>query len=202
MTARYELTPLTTLTAEATMREDRFTLSPDRDSDATDLRVGARFDPFALLKGTAQIGYKQFRPRAGAVLSPYDGPTANVDIAFVARESTRLGLRVLRTIEYSYTAAEPYYVLTGVAGTVSQHVAGPVDVQAKVEANQLAYRAAARVASTGDVDQVNVFGGGIGYRIGRGSRIGMTADHQRRTSASVDRVYAGWRYELTFGVEY
>jgi hypothetical protein len=202
VTARYELTPLTALTVEALVRRDRFQLSPVRDSDSHEVRVGARFDPFALLKGTAQIGYKRFRPLASALPS-YDGATANVDLAFVARESTRLGLRVLRDVEYSYTLTEPYYVLTGVTATIAQRVVGPIDVQAKAEGHRLAYRTTAGVATpAGPVDTVRIVGGSVGYRLGRGSRIGVTLDHQRRVSLTDERAYAGWRYGLTLGVEY
>src|SRR4051812_33903638 len=62
VTVRHELTPLTSITFDAGRVEDRFDLSPLRDSTSTSLGVQLTFDPAALIKGTARFGYRDFQP--------------------------------------------------------------------------------------------------------------------------------------------
>ena len=40
---------------------------------------------------------------------------------------TRFAVQVQRDVEYSYDPTQPYYLLTGVTGSVSQAVGGPVE---------------------------------------------------------------------------
>src|SRR5439155_17781756 len=57
LTLRHELTPLTSLILDVGKEEDRFEFSPLRDSDSTQIVAGVKFDPYALLKGSATFGY-------------------------------------------------------------------------------------------------------------------------------------------------
>ena len=199
VTARYTLTPLTTLTGEVAVREDRFDNSPVRNSRFRDARVGVRLDPFALIKGVAQLGYTAFTPTA-ADLPEFRGLTGYADLTYAPRESIRVGIRAIRAVEYSFTAAEPYYLLTGLAATVAQHIAGPLDVQLKIEGNRLNYRAA--IPRERREETVHMVGGSIGYRVGRGSRLAVTLDRERRESPLSGRSYERWRYGVTLGVAY
>ena len=62
LTLRHALTPLTSLTLEVGEEQDRFDFSHLRDSDSKQIAVGVKFDPFALLKGSATFGYRDFEP--------------------------------------------------------------------------------------------------------------------------------------------
>ena len=202
ITVRHRLTPLTDVTLDISRDEERFEFSHLRDSDSTAVSAGFKFDPFALLKGSATFGYKDFKP-----LSPdyprYKGSTAAVNLSYVALGTTKLSVQGTRDVQYSYNINQPYYVLTGVTGTVDQQLYGPLDLQLRAGVQQLAYRDRTDVpiAVPERVDYVHSYGGGIGYRFGTDFRIGVNVDNARRTSKVDTRTYSGLRIgtSVTYG---
>jgi hypothetical protein len=201
-TVRHELTPLTSLTFDATRVLDRFDFSPLRDADSTVIVAGVRLDPYALIKGTARFGYRDFRP-ADASLAGYEGSTAAVDLTYVALGTTSLGFQMARDVQYSFDINQPYYLQTGVAGSIRQQIYGPVDAAARVGAARLEYqdRIGAVPSSSDRADQYRSFGGGIGYHVGRDMRISFNVDKQMRDSPVASRQYHGMRYgvSVTYG---
>ena len=109
---RYALTPLTTVTLDVGRKQDRFPYSPLRDSDSTQVQVDFKFDPFAILKGRAVIGYRDLQPRSAGVPG-YKGSTADVDLSYLAFGATKLSVQAQRDVQYSFDIDQPYYVLTG-----------------------------------------------------------------------------------------
>jgi putative beta-barrel porin BBP2 len=202
VTARHELTPLTSLTFDVGKEEDRFQFSPLRDSDSTQISAGVKFDPLALLKGTATFGYRDFEPRSPD-LPRYKGTTATVDLTYVALSATKLTVRGMRDVQYSYDINQPYYVQTGVQGELMQQVFGPVDVVGRAGIARLDYRdrAGAVVPVADHLDSVHIYGGGVGYHLGKELRVGFNVDQQRRDSRVALRQYNGLRYgtSVTYG---
>jgi len=202
LTIRHRLTPLTDVTVDVSREQQRFDFDTLRDSDSTAVTAGFKFDPFALLKGSATFGYKDFKP-----LSPdypgYKGSTAAVNLSYVALGTTRLGVQGTRDVQYSYEINQPYYVLTGVTGTVDQQIYGPLDIQLRAGVQQLAYRdrAGVVVPFPDRVDYIHSYGGGIGYRFGRDFRIGVNVDNAHRTSKVDTRTFSGLRIgtSVTYG---
>jgi hypothetical protein len=196
---------LTNLTFEVAREQDRFEFSPLRDSNSTQVSGGVRFDPFALIKGSASFGYRDFQPLSPG-LPGYQGSTAAVDLSYVALGSSKLGLVVTREVQYSYDINLPYYLQTGIAGSIAQQIFGPVDVVGRVGAQRLDYRsrvgAAMAVLELERADHVHTYGGGIGYHIGRDIRIGFNIDHYDRTSPITFRQYNGLTYgtSVTYGL--
>ena len=178
LTVRHQLTPLTSLTLDVAREQDRFEFSPLRDSNSTQIAGGVKFDPFALIKGGASFGYRDFQPLSPG-LPGYQGSTAAVDLSYVALGSTKLGLTVIRDVQYSYDINEPYYLLTGITGSIAQQIFGPVDVVGRVGVQRLDYRdrVGAALVSPGRTDYVHTYGGGIGYHLGRDIRVGFNIDH-------------------------
>ena len=201
-TLRQQVTPLTSITFDVSREQDRFELSPSRDTDSTAITGGVKFDPFALIKGSATFGYRDFKPVSPDVPG-YQGSTVAVDLSYVALGSTRLAVTATRDVQYSYDINQPYYLMTGVTGSISQQIFGPIDVVARAGTQQLAYRdrAGAVVAVADRVDHVKSYGGGVGYHMGRDTRIGFNIDQQRRISAVDSRQYSGLRYgfAVTYG---
>jgi len=202
VTARHQLTPLTSITFDASREQDRFEFSPDRDTDSTQFTGGLKFDPAALVKGGATFGYRNFKPLAAGVPS-YQGATVNVDVSYVPLDGTRFALTVARDVQYSYDVNQPYYLQTGATASLSQQIFGPVDVVGRIGAQQLDYRgrAGASVAIPERVDHIKSYGGGVGYHIGRDLRIGFNADRQQRTSPVNFKQYTDVRYgfAVTYG---
>jgi len=202
LTLRHQLTPLTSLTFDAGKQQDRFEFNPLRDSDSTTMTGGILFDQFAVLKGSARFGYRDFEPLV-AGLPNFKGSTAAVDLSYVALGSTKVTVGAARDINYSYDINQPYYVQTGGTLSIMQQIFGPVDVVGRIGVQRLDYRGrtVASVAVANRTDYVHSYGGGIGYHLGRDIRIGFNVDKQRRTSALDARTYDDLRYgtAVTYG---
>jgi putative beta-barrel porin BBP2 len=202
LSIRNEVTPLTSFTIEATREQDRFEFSPLRNSDSTQLTFGVKFDPAALIKGGATFGFQDFQPRDGS-LAGYKGTTLAADLSYVLLGITKFAVKGARDIQYSYDINQPYYLQTGANIEISQQIAGPFDAVARVGAARLEYRdrTGAVVAVSNRVDHIETYGGGFGYHIGHGTRIGFNVDEYQRLSPLEGREYKGLKYGIavTYG---
>ena len=197
LTVRHELTPLTSITFDLVREQERFHFNPPRDADSTDVNVGVRFEPFALVNGFARIGYRQYTPLSSD-LPRYTGSIASVNLSYVALGATKLGLLIDRDIDQSFDFNTPYYLRTGIAASIGQQIYGPLDVQGRVGGQRLDYRErAGSVAVPDRQDKIRSYGAGIGYRLGRDLRIGFNVDQQKRESQIDERRYEGLRYGMS-----
>ena len=183
VTMRYQLTPLTGLTFAATRSEDRFEFSSLRDSNSTAATATVNFDPLALVRGSATIGYRDFEPLSSG-LSPYEGLTAAANLSYVLFGATKFAVGLNRDVQYSYDVNQPYYLETAVSGSIAQQLFGPIDVVARVGVDTLAYRdrVGAAVQVSNRVDRGHSFGAGVGYHTSSGFRIGFDVDQINRVS--------------------
>ena len=192
---KHQLTPLTTISLNIDREQDRFQFSPERDSNSTAFSGTVTFDPHALLKGNASFGYRDFQPVLPG-LPPYQGPTMGGTLTYTLLGTTQFGFQFQRDVGYSYDVTQPYYVQTGVSGSMSQQIFGPFDAVVRAGTQQLAYRDQAGV--TVDVpnrtDYVRSFGGGVGYHFSSGLRIGFNVDQQHRITDVAQFRYDGLRY--------
>ena len=200
---RHQLTPLTSVSLTASRMQDRFDFSSLRDSDSNSVALSLTFDPYALIKGGVTLGYRDFHPRS-AGLADYRGLTSAINLSYNASEMTKLSVRANRDIEYSFDEGQPYYLLTGVDGSIAQQVFGPVDVVGRLGMQSLAYRdrAGAVVEVADRVDHVRTYGVGVGYHLGRDLRLGFNLDHSRRESEVARRQYSGFKFgtAVTYGL--
>ena len=203
LVVRHQLTPLTSLSLTASRLQDRFDFSSLRDSDSDTVSMGVAFDPFALIKGSATFGYRNFHPNS-AGLEDYRGLTAAVDLSYSAFEMTKFSVRAIRDIQYSFDGNQPYYLQTGIDGSIAQQIFGPVDVVGRLGVQTLAYRdrAAAVVLVANRVDSVRSYGVGVGYHMGKDLRLGFNVDHSQRESDVSRRQYKGFRFgtAVTYGL--
>jgi hypothetical protein len=197
--ARYRLTPLTTITLTAAAQEDRFVYERERNADILRVVPGVEFSPFALISGRATLGFQRFN-----VLDPrikdFTGVVASAELGYTLLGVTRFAFRAARDVQYSYALEYPYYVTTGYGLTITQAIAGPFDVQATGDIQRLRYEGISGDASTfaGRVDRGLSYGGGIGYRLGRLGRLGFNVASYRRTSPFYVREFRGLRYGVSF----
>ena len=98
-TIRYNLTPLTTLTLSGESMQQRFDKSPERDNNGYRIMPGVEFDPYALISGTAQVGYRKVNMQSAAV-PDFSGMVANVNLFYTLLGSARFGVGVSRDIQY------------------------------------------------------------------------------------------------------
>ncbi len=191
ITVRQQLTPLTSITVEGSDEQDRFELSPLRNSDSRAVSASVAFDPLALIKGRARVGYRDFKP-LDPTLPPYDGLTASVDLSYVLLNMTKFAIQSMRDVQYSYDVNQPYYLQTGVNGSITQQIFGPVDVVGRAGIQHLDYRDRSGTSDSGSrLDTVQTYGGGVGYHVGPDLRIGVNVDYVKRTSPIPIRQYHG-----------
>jgi len=198
----YEVTPLTTLSALYSIGQDRFSYDALRNAKSSTIGAAVHFDPAALIKGTATVGYFDYRPDDPATPG-YRGLSAVVALSYVFLGSTKADVNVGRGVQYSYDINQPYYVQTGGSVRLTQQLFGPFDVTALAGLQQLVYqdRAGAVVLNPDRIDHVNNFGGGIGYRLSRDTRLGFNVEQDHRASVLANHRYTGLRYgfSVTYG---
>lgn len=203
LTLRHELTPLTSVTADVSGYRDRFEFSPARDATSMAGSLGVSFDPDALLRGSARVGYRRFTPVSPKVPA-FTGTTVSASLSLVTPARTTVSVEAIRDLEYSFEESQPYYVLTGTAASVIQPVVGPLDVFGRVGYHRLAYRSdlSGRAPAGDRLDQVVIVGGGPGYRLGERLRMTLDLEHHSRRSQVANRSYRGLRYgvTLTYGL--
>jgi hypothetical protein len=190
LTVRYQLTPLTNITFGAGEDQERFEYQPLTDSNSKLYSATVSFAPAALINGSAQIGYRDFTP-VSPELRGYRGSTASVNLSYTALESTKMSVTMARDIQNSYDINTPYYMQTGITGTITQQLYGPFDLQGRIGAQRLSYidRIGAVVTVANRVDRMQSYGGGVGYRMSRDLRLGVNIDQQKRTSALTNLQY-------------
>jgi hypothetical protein len=199
---RFLLTPLTTFMLTSEAERTRFDFSPLRDSDGLRVTAGFEFQPDALLGGRASVGYRRFKSLAPDV-PEYQGIAAAVSLAYVFGGRTRLEGRFDRDVAYSVEEITPYYLSTGGTFTATQQVVGPVDVTGTIGRNWLDYRSRSAPSRDDRRDVVNLYGGGVGVRVGDTVRIGMNVEFSERAStAGLGRTYDRRRVfaSVTYGL--
>jgi len=126
-----------------------------------------------------------------------------VNVSYRLMGTMRIAVGGVRDLEYSYDVNQPYYVQTGFNGAFTRAVRGPYDVVVRASIMALAYRdrAGAIIDVANQVDHVYSYGAGVGYRLGKDSRLGVNLDEYRRTSPVPLREYDGLRFgtSITYG---
>lgn len=197
---RRNVTPLTKLVLDADAQRDRFEFSPVRNADTVRVAAGLDCSPLTLITGSGRVGYRKYDAVGGSG-SGYRGVVASVDMGYRLFEVTRFAIRAERDIAYSFEIAEPYYLQTGVSGTITQKVSPRWDVQLTGGRYQLDYQPAGTGLGTGRIDGIRTVGGGVGYILGSGTRLGVNIDRYLRRSDRETREYRGTRVgaSLSYG---
>jgi hypothetical protein len=182
--------------------DDVFEFSPLRDSTSTSISGNVTFDRFALIRGGASVGYTDFHMQQPGI-ADFQGVTAAVNLAYTLMGATRFAFDLGRDVQYSYDVNQPYYVQTRVAGSVMQQIFGPLDAVVRGSFATLGYRDRLGVDPTlvNRVDDLTSYGGGIGYHMGRDTRLGFNVDWSNRTSDVFQRRYKNLTYgsSVTYG---
>ena len=202
LVVRHTLTPLTSMALDVTRERERFVTSTFRDSDSTKAIGSVNFQPLALINGSASVGVRLFDPVPQDVPA-FNGVITAVNLSYSLLGMTRFGVQASRDIQYSFEFSQPYYLESGITGSVQQQVFGPFDVLGRIGTRGLAYtdRIGAAVAVSNRTDRVNTVGIGAGYRMGTDKRFGFTLDRQHRTSTVPGRTFTGLRFGLSLTYE-
>lgn len=202
----HELTPLTTVSLNGEAERDRFQVDTLKDSNSERFSLGVDLNPAALISGSATIGYRQFHA-LGPGVPDYNGLTAEADMSYILLGVTQLGVQFLRDLDYSFYGVDqaPYYVLTGISGSVTQHFFGPFDLVARAGHEHLAYRSVVSsiTPAANRVDTYRTFGGGLSYRYSPDVRLGINIDDVHRTTPLEDHAFDGLQFgvSVTYGTQ-
>lgn len=187
---RHALTPLTSITLSGTHSAAQFEFLADRNTISNSANMTMTFAPLALMRGSVSVGFDDFKP-ADPELPGYQGLIANVDLTYVLLGSTRFAIAGGRGVQYSYDAAQPYYVQSRIGGSVAQQIFGPFDVQVRGDISFLDYRnrAGASIAVLDRADRVTTVGVGVGFHMGKDLRLSFNVDQNNRDTRVADHAY-------------
>lgn len=192
------LTPLTTFTLSVAREQQRFELSPDRDSNAWRVSPTVTFSPGGLLTGSASVGYRRFHTLS-PTLPDYSGLVSLVTVGATIYGRHQVLALFNRDVQYSYDLTTAYYVGTGGTVTWTLAVVGPIDLRGTAGRFLMDYRGGGEQAGS---DKTTTYGGGVGYRFSNRARLSVNAEWSRRDSnRSAERGYRNHRIfaGLTWG---
>lgn len=190
------LTPLTTLTVPIAREQQRFSLSPERDSNTWRITPTFTFSPVGLVTGSALFGYRHFAP-VSPTLPGFSGFVSRVTVGATIYSSHQVQALFSRDVQYSYDARSTYYVATGGALTWTYLLGGPIDVRGTAGRYLMNYD-----KTGGGSDTTTSYGGGVGYRFSNRARLGLNVNWMRRDSGiAADRAFRNHRIfaGLTWG---
>ena len=198
---RQRLTALTTWITRVSRETERFEFEDLRNADSFRLSSGFELGRFALIRGSAFVGFRSLSPADGGTIPEFTGVTADVDVSYTAPSQTRLGAAVERDIRYSYEERTPYYVQTGWTATLTQRITGRWDFQLSGGRDRLSYQAIIPAVDA-RTDFVGRFGGGIGYTLGEQTRVSFDVNSYHRSSVLPAREYGSMRAGVSVNYGY
>lgn len=192
---KYEVTPLTRFFVEGGASRDRFTLSPGYDADNLSGRAGFEFEPDAVLKGKATVGFHRIEP-IGPLAFPFEGVTAAVELGYVLLGRTRFDTRIARDTSYSFEE-QPYSLQTIYGGEILHNVFGPLDVIGRASWETLDYPGIPERNLPEDTLEITRYGGGLAIRPGTRVRLTLNYEVIDRVARLVERTYGRRRLYTT-----
>lgn len=198
---RHRLTSRTTLLLEGETQRTRFDFAGIKNADGFRISPGVIFAPRALIGGSAKVGYRRFMPLNEAVPA-FAGLVASLNLGYTLRGANRLTFETSRDLAYSYEITQPFYISTGVGGSIRRQLRGDFDLVLGARRTRQNYRALADAAVTPRSELIRSYSADIGYRLNRDFRTGLVLSWQRRESSSETvRAYRGFRagFSLTYG---
>jgi hypothetical protein len=179
---RQRLTPLTTLVVSGSREQERFAFAPIRDSNTLRVNGGLELGRFALIRGTALVGYRQLKPVKAGTLREFSGLTSNVNVSYTAPTQTRLSVTIARDIQYSFDIGDPYYVQTGWNIGLTQRIIGRWEGRVSGGQDHLAYSAVSPTTLARRSDRIDRIGAGVGYELNGEVTAGFMVESYFRTS--------------------
>jgi hypothetical protein len=188
VTARQQLSVLTTVGVRYENQRDRFPLSPVRDTNSYRVMPGVEFTPRALIRGSAWVGYRSFTP-ANPILSSQEGLVSQLALTYTLLGATTFGVTYDRDYEFSYEALTPYFVDNSVGVFVRRALGRQVDVLASVARHRYSYEPLAvehiDVGALLDrIDTTDIVGVSLGYSLKGETRVGFGLSYSARHSTT------------------
>ncbi len=197
---RYSITPLTAVAVTHDVTQVRFIDALDRDARSQQTMAGVELHPRALIAGNASFGYQEFRPVNGR-LPPFTGPVGAANLTYRAGPQTRLGVSYERSLAYSYSDIQPYYVRAGWGGTLRRQLIARWDLGLSATRFTHGYRtvtAAAAFPGGPRSDSLLDAGVALGYQARPGTRLTLALTYFTRESTIPESNYHNARIATSF----
>jgi hypothetical protein len=175
----FALTPLTTLTASASVQRDRYPLVAGKDQENQRVRLGVQFSPDAVLRGHATFGYSRLTVEDENAI-PFTGFTTDVDISYSLLGITQFLVRYGR--ETTASIQEPYYLQTTYGLEVQQAFLGPVELLVRGSRQELTYPGLPSRELLGHTDFMDTYAAGFLVRLSNTSSVNTTYEVRHRES--------------------
>ena len=185
VTARVPLTPLTTLSIDATAAHDDFAFRPAAATDNG--RIDARFEfaPDAVIRGAASVGYHSMRPyyhqTTRSTTAAFSGITSSIDLGYTLLGVTRFIGHFARDANYSLYIDQPYYLSTSGGLEILQRLFGPIDLDVRGSVERLDYPRTEIEAAY--LDTAQTLTGGLSIQVSREAVLALLYDNSERRSA-------------------
>jgi len=207
---RHDLTPFTSVAVTVDGHEDRFDEAPERDTNNIEIGSDLEFRPFAMISGHAYVGWFRIQMVNGDSL-PFEGVAAAVDLAYTLLGATRFALQAERDVQYSAIRDQQAYLHAGLTVSVNHRFGESWDVGGRAGRHHLTY---GLFEGSGDLvvpgaesdappENITLYGGEVGYRLGPSMRLafGLNQQHRRSTGVSTRgyrRTLAGMSVNYAF----
>jgi hypothetical protein len=193
-----DLTPLLSIQLFGSYQEDEFRSEPVRNAIGKAVTAMLRFAPEAVVTGMLTVSYRDTH-FADPGLKPFKGLVGNAALTYPILEIGRLTASAQRGVEYSFDAAEAYYVENTGSLTYTHRLFGAVDVQGRVARSLFDY--SARATEPPHKDTLDSAAGSLGYNLRNRTRIALNYEYSRRRSPALSarnyqrrRVYLSWLF--------
>ena len=197
---RTELTPLLAMTVTASYSEELFETDPLRDAQSWAGTVDFRFAPDAVVSGQVNVGYMDFDP-VNPGIEPYRGFVGSGTIIYPFLEIGRFSFQGVRRTEFSFDAADAYFIENTISLAYTHFIFGEVDVQVNGAKSWFDY--GFTETSPARQDKLDVVGGSLGYNLRNRTRISMNYEFARRRSLELpERNYERRRWFLAWTFAY
>lgn len=192
------ITPLTTLTVNAAVSEDRFESVPLRNSENRSIGASVLIGAEAVISGTISVSYVDSKP-VDPTIEPHNGVQIQAGVTYPFLELGRFNFSVNRGMSYSFDTAEGYYEETTASIAYTHRLFGDIDVQAIGTKSWLDYGFKEGVEER--TDTTESLGASFGYNLRNRTRISLNYEISKRRSPvnfnqnyDRTRIYLSWAY--------
>lgn len=193
-----DLTPLLSMQLFGIYQDDSFKHEPVRNSTSTAAYATFRIAADAVVTGTISGGYRDMQS-IDPLTKPYRGFTGGAAIDYPFLEVGRVTFTANRGIEYSFDAAEAYYVENSLSLMYTHRLFGSVDAQVRGAKSLFDYNA--RLDTPPHKDTLASAGGSLGYNLRNRTRIAVNYEYARRRSVEIvsrnydrRRIFLSWSF--------
>ena len=195
---RTDLTPLLALVASVSFRDELFRADPSRNARTWFATADFRFDPEAVITGQIVLSFEEFNP-ANPGIEPFRGLVGNATILYSFLELGRISVSAVRRNEFSFNAADAYFIENGITLSYTHRLFGEVDAQVKGSKSFFDY--GFTQTSPARQETLDLAGASVGYNLRNRTRISVNYEFAKRRSPQLfernydrRRAFVAWTF--------